>query len=112
MSDQMAVGEVEEYAHDGVEPTVEQVIAWAQGRKSASEWFDTIIDQCDVIELGVVFKALLESRKGFIFDGSTMTKSEMRDVSCGSLMRGRFEKIVFAAWQDECKSFLDNGGEL
>ena len=110
IENQMVVGEVKEYAHDGYDPSEQEVYDWARAHKTPSEWSELFIDNHDPVVLGVCLGRLLVDEKGQV--NYLMSKSDSRDISIASMLRAHVGKIVYKYWRDECGEWFDNGGEL
>jgi hypothetical protein len=108
IENQMAVGEVKEYAEDGMTPTVQQVAAWAAKHKNPAQWADLFFDNFDSSTIGVCLQMLMERQD----DKGVMSKDDIRCISIATMIRSQVEAIAFKYWSDDCKSFFDNGGSL
>jgi hypothetical protein len=107
IENQQAIGEVKEYAQDGVEVTDDMFFAWVF-KKSGLDVFTAIFEEAsdgDCITIGCVLTMLCTLR-------DTESASDIRDAAAAGVLRDTLRPLLKKRYFEECQAFFDNGGEL
>jgi hypothetical protein len=112
IENQQVVGEVAEYAEDGVEVTDDMFFAWVY-KKNGLDVFTAIFEEAgdsDCITFGNILKTICAPRsekKNALYT----SPSDIRDTAMADCMRVTLKPLLKKLYMAECQAFFDNGGD-
>jgi hypothetical protein len=112
IENQQVVGEVAEYAKDGVFVTDDMFFAWAY-KKNGLDVFTAIFEEAsdsDCISIGNILTMLCaprDEKKNSLY----ISPSDIRDTAAADNMRATLKPLLKKRYMAECQAFFDNGGD-
>ena len=113
IENQQVVGEVTEYAKDGVVVTDDMFFAWVY-KKNGLDVFTAIFEEAtdyECISIGNILTTLCAPRdenKNSLY----ISPSDIRDTAAADNMRITVRPLLKKRYFEECQALFDNGGEL